>query len=301
MSGAVRVIILNYNRADLTVRCVTSVLAQGEPACQIVVVDNHSESAEYERLLVSLPPAVSVCRTARNVGYAAGNNQAIGSRPGLPDAEFYLILNNDVTLTEPGTITRLRDALVKDSGAIAISPLVHTLSNPVPVREQIQVRRLLSPGGYVVCQSAVLRWLPGVWEQYNRLIYKELTPYQPRLYPVDTINGSAFMIRSDYFDRQQGFDTGTFLYEEELILGKQIRRAGGYCLLHGGVVVAHEQGATTGQKPGQISYRLTRHQIHSLLYYLKQYHRFGRLRLLLVWAMRWIEFSGKWLLYRLKR
>lgn len=300
MNATVRIIILNYNRADLTLQCVASVLAQQEPDCEVVVVDNHSEPASYERLLTLLPAKIPVIRTAKNQGFAAGNNQGIGPLPGLSDARFYLFLNNDVTLTEPGTIARLREALMQDGSAAAVSPLVHTRSNPVPVRRQIQVRRLLTPGRYVASLSAVLRRLPGIREWYNRLVYSDLVPHGSGVYPVDTINGSAFMIRSDYFDRQYGFDTGTFLYEEELILGEQIRRAGRYCLLHGGIVVAHEQGATTGQKPGQPDRQLTTHQVDSLLYYLRRYHQFSRPVLLVVWLGRWIEFTGKWLLYRLK-
>ncbi len=300
MNTTVRAIILNYNRTDLTLQCVASVLAQQEQDCEVVVVDNQSEPAGYERLIALLPTTVRIVRNTSNFGYAVGNNGGIGPLPGLSDAQFYFFLNNDVALTEPGTIARLRDALVRDTSAIAISPLVHTGSNPVPVRRQIQVRRLLAPGRYVAALSAVLRRLPGVRSWYNRLVYSDLVPYGPGVYPVDTVNGSAFMIRSDYFDRQKGFDTGTFLYEEELILGEQIRRAGRYCLLHGGIVVAHEQGATTGQKPGQPDRQLTKHQVNSLLYYLRQYHQFSRPVLLVVWLGRWIEFTGKWLLYRLK-
>ncbi|MBC8153808.1 MAG: glycosyltransferase family 2 protein [Bacteroidetes bacterium] len=301
MSGIVRVIVLNYNRADLTSRCVNSVLAQQVPDCQVVVVDNNSSAVDFYHLTASLPQSVYVVRNAENGGYAAGNNQGIGRLPGMPDADFYLVLNNDVALTHPGTIARLRDALLADTGAIAVSPLVHTLSNAVPVREQIQVRRLLLPGWYVLCQSAVLRRLPGIRRTYNRFIYRDLVPYSNQVYPVDTISGSAFMIRSDYFDRQNGFDTGTFLYEEELILGEQIRRTGHHCLLHGDLIVPHEQGATTGQRPGRVNYRMIRYQLNSLVYFLKVYHQVPAWALGLVRALRWSEFAGKWLLYGLRR
>lgn len=289
-----RAIVLNYNAADCTLRCVHSLLIQLVQPSHIVVVDNHSELVDFRQLQLNLPPTVTLLRTGQNLGYAAGNNQAIGTITGLPTPEAYLIVNNDVRFEQPDTIARLENALRTNPTAVAISPLVHTLSNTLPVRSQIQVRRLVKPGWVMLFHSPLLHSIPGIYSRYKQFIYFDLVPYQPRIYEVDTINGACFLIYSAFLDKNGGFDEHTFLYLEELVLGEQIRRAGLQCLLHGGVVIRHEQGVAS-------KYLTTRerftHFLRSEAYLLSHYYGIAAILLHLLRIQRWMEF---WLknLYR---
>ncbi|RYE53782.1 MAG: glycosyltransferase family 2 protein, partial [Sphingobacteriales bacterium] len=241
----IRVIILNYNTVELTLQCVDYVLRQNESNFHIVVVDNGSLDECYQEIKLKLPASVNLIRFENNAGFAAGNNRGCGRIENLPDPDYYLFINSDAFLTEPGTIKTLSTALTNQSQAVAISPLVHTTSNSVPVRFQIQVRRILSPGWLVICHSPILRRLPFARQWHHHFIYRDLVPYSENIYPVESINGAVFMIRSDFLHHIGLLDEGTFLYLEEIVLGEQIRREGRICLLHGGIIVPHIQGATT--------------------------------------------------------
>ncbi len=93
------VVILHFNRIDLTKACVESVLAQTSAPRAVIVVDNGSTGHDEAALVSALPahPALSVIRTPVPGGFSYGNN--IGIRAALRDGsvESVLVLNNDTT------------------------------------------------------------------------------------------------------------------------------------------------------------------------------------------------------------
>jgi GT2 family glycosyltransferase len=60
-------VLLNWNLADLTPRCVRALTDDGLAGAQVVVVDNGSESGEVDRLSRELPADVHVVALPRNI------------------------------------------------------------------------------------------------------------------------------------------------------------------------------------------------------------------------------------------
>jgi hypothetical protein len=87
------VVIVNYNGGPMLAECVDSVLCEGVPPDQIIVVDNGSRDSSIDDLLASTP-AVRVLRNPCNAGFARAVNQGIQKAA----AEFVLLLNNDAAL-----------------------------------------------------------------------------------------------------------------------------------------------------------------------------------------------------------
>lgn len=239
----IRAIILNHHTPAHTLSCVQQLQCQTYKTLQIVVVDNSSTTDDYQLLTQMVPATVPVIRSRENQGYAAGNNLGLIPVNGLAKPDAFLIINSDVRLTDSRTLQRLADTLQRCPDAMAVSPLVHTRSNELPVNQQIQVRRLLTACWLICCHSPILRRF--FTRKYRQFIYQDLVPYPPAIHRVDTINGACFLVRQAFFDRFTGFDQQTFLYLEELILGFQIRQLGSYCLLHGDLVVEHLHGLST--------------------------------------------------------
>jgi len=127
-----RVVILNYNKANMTKECVRHVLAQNyDGQLDVVVVDNHSTETVFNKLKQLLPAKVKIVRAERNLGYAAGNN--LGARLELlPLSEYIMVLNNDVILIDEDTCEKLVRALENDSFRVACSPLVDTVGTGIP-------------------------------------------------------------------------------------------------------------------------------------------------------------------------
>ena len=88
------VVILNWNGLQMLQRFMPSVLAC-TPEAQVVVADNGSTDGSLAWLEREYP---QVRRLAldRNYGFAEGYNQALAQ----VDAEYYVLLNNDVEVTE---------------------------------------------------------------------------------------------------------------------------------------------------------------------------------------------------------
>jgi len=90
----VAVTIVTFNSARFIAQCLQYVLQQDYPALKIVVVDNASTD-ETPAILKQFEQQVKVVYNDQNVGFAGGQNQAMGLSP----ADWWLVLNPDVRLT----------------------------------------------------------------------------------------------------------------------------------------------------------------------------------------------------------
>src|SRR5262245_45272772 len=93
----VSVILVSWNTRDLILGCLASLPgAIGTLRADVWVVDNAS-SDDSVAAVGARYPAVKLIVNARNVGYAAAANRAIGAST----SRYILVLNSD-TLPEPG-------------------------------------------------------------------------------------------------------------------------------------------------------------------------------------------------------
>jgi GT2 family glycosyltransferase len=281
-----RVIILNYNRAQSTCLCAESVLLQVYSPIDVVVVDNHSSDSEVEILEKALPPQVNLVKCDRNGGYAAGNN--VGARlNSLPCPDYVMIINNDAILSDPYTCEKLVRALERDEERVACSPLVNTSSAKLPPEQQIQVRRVPQFWTVVVASSWWLRRFPGLSLMADRYVYQDLRPYRlDQEYDCESINGSCFVIRNDFLKRIGYLDQGTFLYAEEIILGKQIKDWSRTACLVTSAIVRHDQGSTSGHRAGHIRLNTSIEMAKSEIYYCRKYLHSSPFHICLLVAVR---------------
>ena len=103
--------IVTYNSSRYIRRCLHAVLAQTGIKPLVVVVDNASQD-DTPNILRDFEDRVQVIWNPRNVGFAAAQNQGIGSNR----ADWVLTLNPDL-LMQPDFVRRLIDAAEGDEGA----------------------------------------------------------------------------------------------------------------------------------------------------------------------------------------
>lgn len=92
------VVILNWNQAAATIRCIEAVAAWKHVAPDIWVVDNASQDGSRE-LIPKQCPAAHVLASDNNLGFAGGNNLAL-RRILSSRSDGVLLLNNDAVITE---------------------------------------------------------------------------------------------------------------------------------------------------------------------------------------------------------
>jgi hypothetical protein len=130
----VSIIILCCDGLEDTTPCLESLLACTRSPYELVIVDNGSTdgTAEYLKELSQHqgPERVAILRNEKNIGYAAGCNQAIRQARG----DYLVFLNNDVVLT-PGWLEPLVHWSLADWPSVG---MVGPVSNYAPPPQQVE-------------------------------------------------------------------------------------------------------------------------------------------------------------------
>ena len=126
--------VINFNTAEQTLRCIESLALCDLPPAWVLVLDNASENADYERLKTSLTarPAtrVQLFRSEINLGFAAGSNFLIERLMQTPSCDYIGLLNNDAVAL-PALTRLLRQALETGGDAVGMSGgRMHRLTQP---------------------------------------------------------------------------------------------------------------------------------------------------------------------------
>ena len=103
------VITINYNRSNLTVDCVKSIINSKYPRLQIVVIDNCSEEDDYQSLVLSLSSynEVKIIRNSYNRGLTGGINTGL-EYINKKGTDYILIIQNDSIIAEESIINLIK-------------------------------------------------------------------------------------------------------------------------------------------------------------------------------------------------
>ena len=271
-----RIVILNFNESHYTVELIDQLKRQMFQNFEIVVVDNKSKDEEIEFLKLNLQKHALKVYSNKNLGYSGGNNLGL-KYPEKIKVDYFLVLNNDIIIEDVQFIEKMVTGMqdYKSQNVVASSPLIDTISSGLPLKEQIQVRRIMSLTDTFLINIPLFN--PVTKSKFNHFIYRNEMPYPGKMLLCDSINGAAFIIDGDFIRANNYLDEGTFLYYEEIVLGKQILNKGKTCLLNGTTSIQHLQGASTKNSGKKINRKMEKYKYESGIYYLKKYEGMGSL------------------------
>lgn len=223
-ASSVTAIVINYNTAELTARCVRSLLDSG--VGRVLVLDNASVLADFHQLQ-QIMPASDICRLLRsesNVGFAAGSNLLISEAFSDSYCSHILMLNSDAVLA-PGGFCRLVEK-ARENAADMVGGRVNLLA--------------ISEDGVEILTDTV--------ESHGIALYKTLLAsnrkHDEEIFLGPT-GGCALLSRTmlEALRRQHGyvFDPDYFCYAEDTDLCIRARLLG-YGSAHTDAVVAYHQG-----------------------------------------------------------
>jgi len=206
------IVIVSWNTRALLAQCLHSIdeerAAYPNLSMEVFVVDNVSHDGSGAMVRQRFP-WVQLIENHSNVGFAAGNNQAIEMSRG----RYILLLNPDTQVI-----------------AGALQALVHFMdTNP---QAGAAGSRLLNPDGslQISCYPR-----PTLTREIWRLFHLDkLYPYaiykmqqwwitQPR--NVDIVQGASLIVRRDVIEEVGGLDADYFIYSEEVDLCTRIQNA----------------------------------------------------------------------------
>ena len=221
--GGLTAVVLNWDRPELTVRCVESLRSVGVPGGRTVVVDNGSTLESYGQLRQTLGDCILV-RLERNVGIARAFNIGAAHLPG----DNYLLLNNDAFVHEPSSVARLAQALGRDQIGIAVPRLLNE-----DLTLQPSVVALVTPRTALVGALGLSRLIPNRWQPRWGTHWDHAASRT-----VEAANGAVYAIRGETWRRLGGMTERRWMYGEDLDLCRRARALGwGVWYEHGATFV----------------------------------------------------------------
>jgi GT2 family glycosyltransferase len=221
----VSIVVLNWNRADLTARCLDH-LAVDREQVRVLVVDNGSAAADRQRLAAACAGRAEVLWLPRNLGFAGGMNAGL-ERALAGGAEAVWLLNNDA-FPDPGCLAALTAALTADPSLGAVSPLLYDDAGE---------------------QHAGARF---DWRQATNHTFTATQQPDP-LGPDHWLTGTALLVRADALRRVGGFDPRYFAYWEDVDLCFRLTAAGYRLRAVPKARCRHLGSASTGGKGSPVS------------------------------------------------
>lgn len=221
--GKVAIIVISYQGLPFLRTCVETVLKNTEyPNFELVIVDNGSREpvCEYLRTVQTLDDRIKVILNGENRGFAAANNQGFRA---APDAEFFVLLNND-TAVPPGWLTRLvRHAGRSDFGMVG--PVTNCIGNEAQI-----------PTAYATLDEMV---------EFSRHIRRM---FEDEYFDIKLLAMFCVAIRKEVFERvgflEEAFTIGMF---EDDDYAERVRLAG-YRVVCVEDVFVHHYGSSSFKK-----------------------------------------------------
>ncbi len=204
MNPLVISVILNTNRREDTLACLTSLADGRYPNHQIIVLDNASTDGSVEAIREQFP-AVQIISLTENLGYAGNNN--VGIEAALEQGAAWVFVLNEDTILDPDCIAKLVETGAGDPQIGIVGPMVYHFDEPDVIQ---------SAGGQfdASMQSAHIAQNEPDTGQF------------PEPHDVDWISGCAIMLRREVIEQVGALDERFFYYWEETEWCLRASRAG---------------------------------------------------------------------------
>lgn len=221
------IVILNWNGEKLLEEFLPVVIGYSSyPEVEIVVADNGSTDNSLNFIRTSFPQ-VKLITLPENYGFADGYNRALS----LVDAEYFVILNSDVEVTE-NWLSPVIDFLDNNTDVAAVQPKILAQRQKESFEYAGAAGGFLDKYGYPFCRGRIFQKVEQDNKQYNT--------------PMDVLwaTGACLIIRSKEFFNAGGFDSSFFAHMEEIDLCWRLNNRGKRIVCLPSSVIYHVGAAT---------------------------------------------------------
>lgn len=225
LSSKVAVVILNWNGKSFLEKFLPLVIKYS-PSAQIIVADNQS-SDDSIALLKDKFPEIKIIINPDNGGFSKGYNIALKQ----VTAEYYVLLNSDVEVTENWIepIIALMDANQKIA---ACQPKILDYKNKTTFEYAGAAGGFMDKYGYPFCRGRIFNALEEDKGQYNTAI------------EVFWATGACMFLRAEAFWKVGGFDNDYFAHMEEIDVCWRMKNIGYQIYVEPKSCIYHVGGGT---------------------------------------------------------
>ena len=233
--NGVTAVVLNWNDAKSTQKCLRSLVPDLDSGLKVLVVDNGSTDGSPSILRSIATDGVEVVCLTKNAGFCGGMN--VGIDTALSHGARYVWLLNNDTEVQQGCLRSLLRALEKSDDALVVSP---RLLGPDGV-EQAPAGHYSWDGSQLEMQSS------SHWDADSRGAW---------------LSGAALLVPAKVARRVGGFDDRLFAYWEDVAWCADVVSAGfGLRLVMDATVVHYGSVATGGAGSPLSSYLMARNEV----------------------------------------
>ncbi len=205
----ISIVILNWNGSNYLQRFLPSVIRYSSyDWAEIVVADNGSTD-NCREIIEKEFPSVRYIQLEKNYGFAEGYNRALQQI----EADYYLLLNSDVEVTE-NWLNPLLDTMQSDSNIAACQPKILSLNDRGTFEYAGASGGFIDRFGYPFCRGRILNVMETDEGQYN-------TPIS-----IFWASGAAMMVKADIWKELKGFDADFHAHMEEIDLCWRMKNLG---------------------------------------------------------------------------
>lgn len=259
------IILVTYNRFDLTNACLRCLLPLLNKGFEIVIADNGSTDNTVKKIREEFPK-VHLFELRRNIGFGAANNIAIKYliEKGI-EFDSICLLNND-TLPKMQTLPLLQQALTRykstHSNEAIIAPCIKSING----REQKNFYTNISWFQFLLnafrTETGASRYLHGSLQLTD----------DPTLLEAYWINAVCLMMSRTLWENLGGFDDHIFMYYEDMDFALRAKQNSVHFFIERQAILTHLGGASS---IGSFSQALQHDQSQEYIFF-KHYGLLGK-------------------------
>ncbi len=202
------IVILNWNGREMLQRYLPSVLCHSQGMGTVYVADNASTDESVAFLRQEFPQ-VGLLLLDKNYGFAEGYNRALAQI----EADYYLLLNSDIEVTE-GWLSPMLSFLDNHPDYAACQPKLLSIHRRGQFEYAGAAGGYIDRLGYPFCRGRVFDTVEGDKGQYDTLA------------DIHWATGACLLVRSDAYKEVGGLDDRFFAHCEEIDFCWRLRLKG---------------------------------------------------------------------------
>lgn len=258
-------VIINYNDYKTTEQLLKNI-QNYKCLDSIILVDNKSTDESLRYLKKYENSHIKVLSATQNNGYAAGLN--IGAKYLIKKYKQCNIIfsNSDVIINDEQDLQKLSNDI--NDKLVLVGPT-------------IEEKNILNHGWMMPTIKDEIRFnLPLISRKYKKSILYNDDYYHNHLSLVDVVSGCFFCINSDSLKRINFFDEQTFLYYEEQILSKKLKKINKQIAIDNKIHIIHNHSVTIDTSISRV--RKYKELKKSQYYFVQKYLKASREQLFLL-------------------
>ena len=279
IKGNISYIILNYNNIDETINCINHLQKIISSNSSVIVVDNNTLNDSEEKLLRKYK--IDLLKLDNNYGFAKANNKGILYAKKKFDSKFYVVINNDVIITQSNfeqEIINIYDKYNFDMLGPKIDSPTKESVNPFPVICNInnldnEISRCIKL--IKIYNSRILYFILKIYLKLKYTIRKKNIPVNGNsIIDKSPLHGCAIIFSDKYIKKYDNpFYNDTFLFHEEEFLYQRVINDKLISIYDPNLEVYHKEGSSIKKstKNERISKLFREQERLKSLYLLRRY------------------------------